>query len=80
MIKSIKPSDSSIAVKSIKTSVKGIKKIGGFALGLANYVIGSDNIDQELELIESGINDQNASKSHLDQDFKEHFLMFSSDQ
>jgi hypothetical protein len=45
MIKSIKPSDSSIAVKSIKTSVKGIKKIGGMAMGLANYVIGSDNID-----------------------------------
>ena len=50
------------------------------AMGLANYVIGSDNIDQELELIESNINDQNAIKSHLDQDFKENFLMFSSDQ
>ena len=80
MIKSIKPQDQSIAVKSLKTSVKGIKKIGGIALGLANYVIGSETIDQELEQIESTINDQNAVKSPLDQEFKENFLMFQNDQ
>jgi hypothetical protein len=36
----IGPSQQSMAIKTVKTSVKGIKKIGGLALGIANYVIG----------------------------------------
>ena len=63
MIKNIHPTEQSNAIKSIKTSVKGIKKIGGMALGLANLVIGSENIDQELEQIEASlINDSSGVK------------------
>ena len=76
MVKSIRPNDQSLALKSLKTSVKGIKKIGGIALGLANYVIGSENIDQELEQIEVNLTDLNNIQSPQDQDFKENFLMF----
>ena len=76
MVKSIRPNDQSLALKSLKTSVKGIKKIGGIALGLANYVIGSENIDQELEQIEVNLTDSNNIQSPQDQDFKENFLMF----
>lgn len=51
------------------------------ALGLANLVIGSENIDQELEQIEASIiNDNSGVKFYQNQEFKDNFLMFSSEQ
>lgn len=78
MIKVIGPSQQSLALKTVKTSVKGIKKIGGLALGIANYVIGTDTQEQESESLEPNFTDQNSA--YIDPDYKYNLQMFSSDK